>query len=72
MLLDTDGYQMPLEMSANGYGPSMQAINNRFISEELGPGYVQGGPGWQTWQDNYHYDAAQADGKGAYIPEPMP
>ncbi len=52
-LLEGEGYQLGLnEMGGNAYG-NVRAINNRFSGTGWGPAYVQGGPGYQLWRDNY-------------------
>jgi pimeloyl-ACP methyl ester carboxylesterase len=70
-LFDCDNWEVPLEAKfGNTYGTHMQAINNRFTPGGWGPGYVDGGPGWQTWSSNYMNDPTKPNHKGAPAPKP--
>jgi hypothetical protein len=71
-LLEGYGYCLALEESNGGYGTNLRAINNRFDSWNGWTTYVQGGPGWAEWRENYQNDPTQTDNKGAPVAEPMP
>jgi hypothetical protein len=68
-LLEGRGYQLGLNQMNHPYA-NVQAVNNRFSGTGFGPAYVQGGPGWALWQDNYLYDPAQTDARGTTISQP--
>jgi len=69
-LLEGEGYQLGLnQYGSTPYG-NLAATNNRFSGTGYGPGYVQGGPGWTTWQDNFIANAGAADYKGKTIASP--
>ncbi len=73
--LESFNYGLPLEFRPNGYGNNMRSVGNRFVRGGAGwPGaaYVDGGPGWAEWAENYFYDAAAPDGKGQPVPVPTP
>ena len=69
-LFETAGWCIPLEANANGYGSDMRCIDNRFVSGGYGPAYVDGGPGWAEWTENYLDDPSEADHKGNAVPQP--
>lgn len=65
-LFEGGGWLLGLE-GGHGFGYSnAQAINNRFATG-LGAGadYVNDPPGWAVQSENYIYNAANSDGKGA-------
>ncbi len=68
-LLEGGGYQLGLNQANHPYG-AMRASNNRFTGTGYGPAYVQNGSGWSEWVDNYRYDPAAPDGRGAPINKP--
>jgi hypothetical protein len=69
-LLDSWGWDLPLEANANGYGTDMRSRNNRFGKSGYGAGYVTGGSGWAEWTQNYYDDPASVDDVGAIAPQP--
>jgi hypothetical protein len=75
-LLAGKGYQLMLEDDQSRFPGvtyhNMRATNNRFINNEYGPTLLRGtGEGWTEWSENYMYDAAAADCKGAVITKPV-
>jgi len=68
-LLEGVGYTLGLEWKNAGYS-NVAATNNRFVSTGWGPVYYDGGPGFSQWTDNYRYDSAATDGKGAVVGKP--
>jgi hypothetical protein len=66
------GHTLVLAASSGGYGTDMQAIDNRFTFCGIaGYGnYVDGGPGWAQWVDNYVYAANATDCRGAAVAKP--
>ncbi len=74
-LLEGGNYRMSLEQHA-GDDPysNIRAINNRVGPSTDSPAYaaaqVSGGPGWTEWTNNYMYDPAKPDAKGALVPKP--
>jgi hypothetical protein len=69
-LLETYGWCIPLMTQNHDYGTNMRATNNRFVDLGYGPGYVQGGPGWAQWQDNYYDDPSSPGHKGRVAVQP--
>jgi hypothetical protein len=69
-LLETFGWCMPLMTQNHAYGTNMRAVDNRFVRLGYGPGYVQGGPGWAFWSDNYYDDPGQPFHRGAVVAQP--
>jgi hypothetical protein len=64
------GYGYNLLLFGNGpegFGPTMQAINNRFIPDGFGVGYTTGGWHWLDWKENYLYDSSKATGRGIWL-----
>jgi hypothetical protein len=55
-----------------GYGANMRAVNNRFHPSGWGVGYVDGGPGWAEWKDNYLNDSSKLNNKGNLLAEFKP
>ncbi len=73
-LFEGYGTNLWLENSNSHYGSNMVAIDNRFNAYQ-GQGwytFVDGGPGWYQWSENYIDDPVDDDHKGAVIPEPNP
>jgi hypothetical protein len=70
-LLAGYGYSLALERDNGGYGTNMRAINNRFNPFNGWFAYVEHGPGWAEWQNNYHNDPSLTDNSGAVVSEPM-
>ena len=68
-LLEGQGWLMGLEAKDNGYS-NVAVTNNRWNVGGYGTAYVTGGSGFTAWSDNYRYDAAQPDGKGAVVGKP--
>lgn len=68
-LLEGGGYQLGLNEANNPYS-NVRSVDNRFEGSGYGPAYVQGGTGWNAWQDNFLHDAAQPDARGAAVPSP--
>lgn len=66
----SSGWVMALEPYTYGYGTDMKAINNRLVKASYGYAYVNGGPGWAEWTDNYALDAAAPDYRGAAVARP--
>lgn len=65
-LLEGRGYNLGLESNRNSYS-NVDVINNRFNPTQWGAAYVTGGVGWDTWQNNFQFNPAVADGAGAAI-----
>jgi hypothetical protein len=65
-LLEGTGYQLPVVAKPYTYS-NLHINNNRFTGTGYGPGYVDGGPGFSEWTENYLYDATKLDGKGAVV-----
>ena len=70
-LLAGYGYNLIIERNNGGYGINIRAINNRFDPYNGWLAYVEHGPGWAQWQENYMNDPVQPDHKGAFAAEPM-
>lgn len=70
-LLAGYGYNLALERDNGGYGRHLWAVNNRFDPYSGWLAYVEHGPGWALWQDNFLNDSGQADNRGAAVAEPM-
>ena len=70
-LLAGYGYNLIIERNNGGYGINIRAINNRFDPYNGWLAYVEHGPGWAQWQENYMNDPVQPDHKGAVAAEPM-
>jgi hypothetical protein len=70
-LLEGNGYNLVIERSNGGYGTNIRAVNNRFTVNGFGVGYVEHGPGWAEWRENYLNDPAQDDHRGEPAEEPM-
>lgn len=69
-LLEGGGYQLGMnEMGGNTY-ENLAASDNRFNNTGYGPAYVQDGPGWSVWKDNYLDAPSQPDHRGAPVPKP--
>jgi hypothetical protein len=68
--LETYGWCIPLMTQNHDYGTNMRATNNRFVNLGYGPGYVQGGPGWAQWENNYYDDANAPGHKGLVAVQP--
>jgi hypothetical protein len=64
--LQGTGYNLVLEQSNHGYS-NVSSINNRFTATGWGATYFTGAQGWIAWQDNYLYDSALPDRKGAVV-----
>jgi hypothetical protein len=69
-LLETYGWCIPLMTQNHDYGTNMRARDNRFVELGYGPGYVQGGPGWALWEDNYYDDPSVPAHKGRVANQP--
>lgn len=74
-LFEGGGYSLVLGTSTYDYGRNMNAQNNRFYNYpgDYGPTSLGRGTldyGWNTWSDNYMYDASAQNAKGAFIPAP--
>lgn len=69
-LLEGAGYQMGLNESFGNTYSNLKAVDNRFSGTGYGPAYVQGGPGWSQWQDNFINDTSKVDNKGKAVSEP--
>jgi hypothetical protein len=65
-LLEGKGYNLGLEANNGGYS-NVDAINNRFNPTGFGSTYTNGGPGWDTWQNNYRFNPLIADGAGTAV-----
>lgn len=71
-LLQGGGYQLGLnEMNGNAYG-ELAALDNRFSGTGYGPAYVQGGAGWDTWEENYRDEPSAPEHRGAPVSAPTP
>jgi hypothetical protein len=70
-LLAGYGYSLVLERRNGGYGTHLRVSNNRFHSYNGWTTYVEHGPGWAGWRDNYQNDPTQPDNKGAFVADPM-
>jgi len=68
-LLEGLGYQLGLNQLNSPYS-NLRAIDNRFSGTGFGATYVQRGPGWAQWQQNYIYKANATDGKGTVVNQP--
>lgn len=68
-LLEGGGYQLGLNETNNAYS-NMSAVNNRFSGTGYGPAYVQGGSGWDVWEENFLFDPNSTDSQGASVPQP--
>jgi hypothetical protein len=64
------GYCMPLEAMNGHMYSNVRAVNNRFVRAVYGFAYVDGGPGWTEWSENYQLDAGQPDYKGESVSSP--
>jgi len=67
--LDTNGWDMPLEQHGNSYS-NLSCINNRFGTTAIGPAYVDGGAGWDTWTNNFLWVPANPNQAGTIVTEP--
>ncbi len=70
-LLAGYGYNLVVERDNGGYGRHLWAVNNRFDPYSGWLAYVEHGPGWALWQENYLNDPGQADNRGTAVAEPM-
>ncbi len=70
-LLAGYGYNLAAERDNGGYGRHLWAVNNRFDPYSGWLAYVEHGPGWALWQDNYLNDTGQIDNRGTAVAEPM-
>lgn len=68
-LLEGGGYQLGLNSTNNKYR-NMRALDNRFSGTGYGPAYVQGGSGWDVWENNFIFDPSKDDARGAAVPKP--
>jgi hypothetical protein len=71
----TDGYQLYIDQDPSRFGGStyknLKIVNNRMTNGGFGAVFVRDGvPAFAQWQDNYIYNAAAIDGKGALIANP--
>jgi hypothetical protein len=68
----TPAWNLALEAAYGNTYSGMQSINNRFVVPQggFGAAYVDGGPGWVVWSENYRYDPAVTDGKGLPVLRP--
>ncbi len=71
-LLAGYGYNLVIERDNGGYGRHLWAVDNRFDPYSGWLAYVEHGPGWALWQDNYRNDTGQADNRGTAVAEPLP
>lgn len=71
-LFEGYGYNLWVENSGSHYGANMVSIDNRFNAYQGWYTYVDGGPGWYEWSENYIDDPLVEDHKGAVIPKPNP
>lgn len=75
-LIGGDGWNIDLMDSPGTTTYSgMKAHNNRFVAgtrDYYGPANIQTGVGWQEWTENYMYDAAAPEGRGAIVNQPLP
>ena len=69
-LLEGGGYTLMLEARGYGYESLLEVINNRFNPSGFGVGYVDGGAGWDIWENNYMYDTAGNDCRGDVVMAP--
>ncbi len=73
-LFEGGNYRMGLEVKDGTPYSNIRAINNRIGPSTDNPPYgaaqVSGGPGYAEWTDNYMYDPAKTDAKGAIVPKP--
>ncbi|UUT34486.1 hypothetical protein [Microbacterium elymi] len=67
--LEGNGYQMGVNELNDPYS-NLRAVNNRFSGTGFGATYVQRGPGWAQWADNYIYSSSGADAKGSVVRQP--
>ncbi len=65
-LLEGRGYNIGLESNNGGYS-NVNVSNNRFNPTGFGAAYVNGGPGWNSWSNNFRYNSANPNGAGAAI-----
>ncbi len=68
-LLEGGGYQLGLNQTQYPYA-NVEARDNRFSGTGYGPAYVQEGPGWSEWGDNYLVDPAAEGMRGSAVPRP--
>ncbi|HWT39925.1 MAG TPA: hypothetical protein VN081_01450 [Dongiaceae bacterium] len=69
-LLEGGGYSTGLsQVNSHAYA-ALVFTNNRLTNNGLGYGYVQGGPNWDTWSNNFQNDPSKTDNKGATVPRP--
>lgn len=68
-LLEGEGYQLGLNQTNHPYS-NLRATNNRFSGTGYGPAYVQGGSGWDVWEENFLFDPSQPAARGAAVPQP--
>lgn len=69
-LLEGGGYQLGLESGFGNTYSNLSASNNRFTGTGWGAAYVQGGPGWASWTENYLNDATAQNDIGTPVSEP--
>lgn len=69
--IEGDGYNLYSSGGQTGaHIGNAHAVNNRFRSIGWGPAVVDNVEGWVEWSQNYRYNAADPDGKGAVVPQP--
>lgn len=71
-LLEGGGYTLMLEARGYGYGSLLEVVNNRFNPSGFGVGYVDGGSGWDIWENNYMYDPSADECRGEIVAAPEP
>jgi hypothetical protein len=66
-----NGYLFMIERSNGAYGTDIHAVNNRFDVLGYGVGYVEHGPGWAEWLENYLSEPTEPDYQGDATAEPL-
>lgn len=69
-LLEGGGYQLGLESGFGNTYSNLSASNNRFTGTGWGAAYVQGGPGWTNWSENYLNDTTAPNNIGTPVRQP--
>ncbi|PWW21377.1 hypothetical protein JD79_00506 [Geodermatophilus normandii] len=67
------GYNLVVSPGAHAYGRNLRATNNRFDGGTYGPVQFAAseiGHGWRVWSENYLFNPAADDARGAVVPEP--
>lgn len=68
-LMEGGGYQLGLNETNHPYS-DVRAVNNRFSGTGFGTSYVEGGSGWDVWEENYLFEPDQPNSRGAPVQQP--